>query len=195
MGHDVKKPTDTAVAIAANVAENLLRYGRGAANRTFVGDLLLFSKYGDYNAGQEKIEIPLRSRFAIYINSFCIGSAGKMAVWPSKSWDQLQKASSRLLGTRSVTSTSPSGKALKTGERKTRGLSRTPWSWLLTTRSRRDSTRSRQRARAVLPLLVSSPLIAANTCDRSPVNLQSSSLTAIATLTVITVKFAFPSST
>ena len=73
MSNDIKKSADTAVATATNVAENLLRYGRGAANRTFIGDLMLFSKYGEYRAGQDKLEIPLKSRFSVYIDSFCIG--------------------------------------------------------------------------------------------------------------------------
>src|SRR5262249_30898431 len=73
MSNDIKQSADTAVATATNVAENLLRYGRGAANRTFIGDLMLFSKYGEYRAGQDKLETPLRSRFSVYIDSFCIG--------------------------------------------------------------------------------------------------------------------------
>lgn len=63
----------TAVTAATTVTENFLRYGRGAANRTFVGDLMRFHKFGEYRAGQEEAEIPLGSQFYARMESFCVG--------------------------------------------------------------------------------------------------------------------------
>jgi hypothetical protein len=71
MSDVITKTTGTAVG---ETTENVfLRYGRGAANRTFIGDLMRFHKFGEYRAGQDDSEIPLGTRCGAYMASFCIG--------------------------------------------------------------------------------------------------------------------------
>ena len=73
MNEVVKKPVSGS-AINAQSADNpFTQYGRSAAGRSFVGDLLLFDKYGEYHAGQEKIEVPLGTKLHAYMDSFSVG--------------------------------------------------------------------------------------------------------------------------
>jgi hypothetical protein len=70
---DLTKKT-SGTAISGTATENFfLRYGRGAANRTFIGDLLRFHKFGEYRAGQYDDEIALGTRMTAYMNSLCVG--------------------------------------------------------------------------------------------------------------------------
>ena len=41
-------------------------YGNSVARMSFPGDLLTFSKFGDYKAGQEKYDVPIGTRLVVH---------------------------------------------------------------------------------------------------------------------------------
>jgi hypothetical protein len=63
MANDLKK-------LGPNVYE---AYGNSVARMTFPGDLLTFNKYGEYKAGQEKVEVPLGTRLVVHVPTTLIG--------------------------------------------------------------------------------------------------------------------------
>src|SRR5215831_4435170 len=65
-----KQSETTPVATSQNFFE---KYGQAAAGRSWIGDLARFNKFGSYIHGTENIEIPLGSKMAAYMNSFCTG--------------------------------------------------------------------------------------------------------------------------
>jgi hypothetical protein len=64
MGNEVEK------AGSPNIYE---AYGNSVARRTFPGDLLTFSKFGDYKAGQEKDDVPIGTRLVMHPPTTLIG--------------------------------------------------------------------------------------------------------------------------
>jgi hypothetical protein len=48
-------------------------YGNSVTRMTFPGDLLTFNKYGEYKAGQEKVEVPLGTRLVVHVPTTLIG--------------------------------------------------------------------------------------------------------------------------
>jgi hypothetical protein len=68
---------NTNVPKAANdstaVTNPFIDYGRGAAGRNFVGDLLLFSKFGEFTFGLDRNDMPLGTQLAAHMDAFCIG--------------------------------------------------------------------------------------------------------------------------
>jgi hypothetical protein len=48
-------------------------YGNSVCRMTFPGDLLTFSKYGEYKAGQEKVDVPLGTRLVVHPPTTLIG--------------------------------------------------------------------------------------------------------------------------
>jgi hypothetical protein len=68
----VPQTVDSTTAVTP-ITNPFIQYGQGAAGRNFVGDLLLFSKFGEYTAGQDRDEVPLGTRLAAHMSSLCIG--------------------------------------------------------------------------------------------------------------------------
>jgi len=64
MGNDLEKPD------GPNVYE---AYGNSVSRMTFPGDLLTFSKYGEYKAGQDKDDLPLGTRLVVHPPTMLIG--------------------------------------------------------------------------------------------------------------------------
>jgi hypothetical protein len=61
-------------AVPATSSQNFFeKYGQAAAGRSWVGDLGRFSKFGNYVLGAENIEIPLGTKAAAYMQTFCVG--------------------------------------------------------------------------------------------------------------------------
>jgi hypothetical protein len=48
-------------------------YGNSMTRMTFPGDLLTFSKFGDFNAGRDKDEVPLGTRVVVHVPTMLIG--------------------------------------------------------------------------------------------------------------------------
>jgi hypothetical protein len=48
-------------------------YGNSVTRMAFPGDLLTFNKYGEYKAGQEKVEVPLGTRLVVHVPTTLIG--------------------------------------------------------------------------------------------------------------------------
>ena len=68
---EIAKKTETALATAtANFFE---KYGQAAANRSHVGDLLKFTRYGEFRFGKYDEEAPLGTVLAAYMTTFCTG--------------------------------------------------------------------------------------------------------------------------
>jgi hypothetical protein len=64
----------TGEALPSVATQNFFeKYGRAAANRNFVGELLKFSKFGEYRAGKYDDEVALGTRVVAYMGSFTVG--------------------------------------------------------------------------------------------------------------------------
>jgi hypothetical protein len=68
---EVAKKTETALGTAT--ANFFQKYGQAAANRSHLGDILRFNKFGEYRFGKYDEEVPLGTVLAAYMTTLCTG--------------------------------------------------------------------------------------------------------------------------